>query len=504
MPNFNFKSRCQRFLILVLIALSSVINAQIVTGSFTGDGTSSQVISGLGMEPNVVLVLPNTGGSAGGEIQTWIASKSMPAGEAKYTTGGNSAAYSFKSDFISSMDSDGFTVSSKSNVSGTTYYYVAFSDDDGSVTEGTFTGNAPGQNIILGYEPAMVWVWADSETSTDYMRWTVSGRPSGTYRFSNGAANWGENVFNGFSAIGFSVYGSSTGSAGVANGGTYYYLAFQGSISTANPGFSSGSATKVTTSVEPGFLITRHNTNTGNNTYIKTAEMAANESYIPRHEAAETDALLTFESDGYSVGSSAGQLRGSHYYFVSEKLTALPVELIKFSGAEVEGETILKWTTASEINNEFFEIQGSNDGIIWETITYVTGSGNSSVELNYAENLGDDQNRFYRLKQVDFDGSFDYSNVIYVKRQGISSAQLMVFPSPANSQINIVAEDLNKGDYDLKVIGINGAIVRSESSLNFETGNMISFNVDNLAEGVYTVVLSDKYGYQTAQRFIKK
>ncbi len=504
MPKFNFKSRCQRFLTLVLIALSSVINAQILTGSFTGDGTSSQAITGLGMEPNVVLVIPSTGGLASGEIQTWVASKSMPAGQAKYTNGGDAVAYTFKSDFISSMDSDGFTVASKSNVSGTTYYYIALSDDDGSVTEGTFTGNTAGQNVVLGYQPAMVWVWADGETSTDYMRWTMEGRPSGTWRFSHGAANWGENVFNGFSPVGFSVFGSSTGSAGIANGGTYYYVAFQGSISTANPGTSLGSATKVTTSVEPGFLMTRHNTINGNNTYIKTAEMAATESFIPRHEAAETDALLTFESDGYSVGSSAGQLRGSHYYFVSEKIVALPVELTKFSGKEVDGETILNWTTASEINNDYFEIQASNDGVNWETIKYVQGAGNSTVELNYSKNIGDDPNRFYRLKQVDFDGSFAYSNVIYVKKKGVSSAQLMVFPSPATNQVNVVADELQEGEYDLKVYAINGAIVKSTSSLNFQEGNMITLDVNDLAEGVYTVVVSDDYGYQTAQRFVKK
>ena len=156
MPKFNIKSPCQRFLTTVIITLSSVINAQIVTGSFIGDGTSSQVITGLGIEPNVILVIPSNGGPAGGEIQTWIASKSMPPGKAKYTTGGNSVAKAFKTDFISSIDSDGFTVASKSNVSGTTYYYVAFSDDDGTVTEGTFIGNLPGQSIALGYQPAMV------------------------------------------------------------------------------------------------------------------------------------------------------------------------------------------------------------------------------------------------------------------------------------------------------------------------------------------------------------
>ncbi len=501
MPKFNFKSRCQRFLILVLIALSSVINAQILTGSFTGDGASTQSISGLGVEPSAVLVLPSTGGSSNGEIQTWIASNTMAAGQAKYTIGGDAVANAFKSDFISSLDSDGFTVASKSNVSGTTYYYVVFSDDDGSVNSGTFTGSASAQNVLLGYEPGMVWVWSDNETSPDYVRWTVSGRPTGTYRFSHGDALYGETIFNGFSAIGFSVLASSA-ATGIANGGTYHYLAFQGAITEVEPGYGSG-PDKITTGFEPGFVITRHSTTHGNNTYIRTAEMNSNESFIPRHETAATNALLDFESDGYTVGST-GQLRNKHWMFATEKLTALPVELTKFSGKEVDGETILYWTTASEINNNYFEVQTSNDGINWETITYVQGAGNSTIELNYSENLGEDPNRFYRLKQVDFDGSFEYSNVIYVKKVSVALPQLTVFPSPATNQINIVADELKDGQYDLKVYGINGAIVKSSLSLNFHEGNMVTLDVNKLAEGVYTVVVSDNYGYQTAQRFVKK
>jgi len=349
----------------------AVTHAQIITGTFTGDGNSTQSISGLGFQPGAILVIPSTGGNEGGDVQTWIHSSSMPSGEVKFTLGGNTVAETFKTDFISSLDADGFTVATKSNVNSTEYYFIAFNENDGSVDVGTFTGSTSNQNILTGYQPAMVWVWADDETTTDYMRFAIDGNSSATYRFSNGEAGWGERVFNGFSPIGFSVYGSSTGGAGIANGGTYHYLSFQGTIGTANPGFGQG-PDKVTTAVEPGFIITRKSTVNGSNTYIKTAEMPDGESFIPRHEVAETNALLDFEVDGYTVGNT-GQLRGSHYYFVSEKLSTLPVEFTKIDAKEIDGNTYVSWTTGAEINNDYFEVLASNDGINWEVVATVDG-----------------------------------------------------------------------------------------------------------------------------------
>lgn len=502
MPNIKFKSLSLRFLYLATLALGSAAYAQTVTGSFTGDGNSTQAVTGLGFQPDVLLIIPSTGGASNGEIQTWIHSSTMTAGEVKYTLGGDVIAEAFHTGFISTLDADGFTVALKSNASGTLYYYVGFSKNDGSVDVGTFTGATSDQNIITGYQPGMVWLWANDETTTDYMRWTVSGRATGTYRFSHGNGGWGETTFNGFSPIGFTVHGSSTGGSGIANGGTYHYVSFQGAVTEVNPGWGSG-PDKVITPFEPGFLMTRHSTTSGNNTYIKTAEMPDGDSFIPRHEVAETNALLDFEVDGYTVGS-AGQLRDKHWYFATEKISALPVELTKLQAREIDGNTYINWITSSEINNDYFEILASNDGQNWETISIVNGAGNSTTELNYAENIGEDTHRFYKLKQIDFDGTINLSNVIYLKREENASAQLMLFPNPAEEQLNIVSEDLEESDYTVKVIAINGAIVKSEKSLGFSTGNVVSVDLQGLSKGVYTVMITNELGFQKAQRFIKK
>lgn len=494
------KFSAKSFIITLLVLFSNNTNAQLVTGEYVGDGSATQAISGLGITPSVLLVIPATGGAAGGEIQTWIHTSSMAAGYVKFTTGGDVIANAFKTDFISSLDADGFTVASKSNVSGTTYYYVAWSTADGGVTVGTLTGATTDVSVVTGYEPAMVWLFSDNTRSPDYMKWTVSARPSGTYRFSHGEGGYNEYTFKAFSPIGFQVNKSTYSGSGILAGSTYHYVAFQGTIQIANPGWGAG-PDKITTGYQPAFIMTRHSSTAGNNTYIKTKEMPTNDSFIPRHEVATQDAIRNFQSDGYDTGNT-GQLRDKHYYFGAEALSALPVELVRFSGEEIDGKTELYWSTNAEINNNYFEVYGSFDGINWDLLSNVAGAGNSDVRLDYSVDLGYDNHLYYRLKQVDYDGSSDFSNVIVVKRDKTTSAKVTVYPNPAMNTLNITSEQFEAGIYTAKVIDIKGALVReSTQDLN---ENIVSFSIEGLPQGIYSVVLTNDSGVMVSQRFVKQ
>ncbi len=499
----NLRFNISVFLFIFFLFSQSLCRAQTITGKYTGDGTSTQSISGIGFQPDVLLVIPSTGGTSGGEIQTWLHSSTMNTNEVKFTNGADVVANEFKTDYLSSIDSDGFTVDSKSNVLGTDYYYVAFSDNDGSITTGTFTGATSTQNIATGYEPAMVWVWGDNVNSPDYVKWTTSSSSTLTNRFSHGCLWWGEDIFNGFSPVGFTVHSSTSSGSGVISGGTYHYVSFQGTLATATPGWGSG-PDKITTSVEPGFLMTRHNSTRGNSTFIRTHEMPSGESYIPDHRAAQTNGILDFYADGYDVGNT-GQLRNQHFYFVTEYITTLPIELIRFQGQEIDGDTYLNWTTGAEINNDYFEIQASEDGQEWEIIRIVDGAGNSMSELNYLENLGEDKNRYYRLKQVDFNGSYEYSNVIYLSRKNNNlDNELIIFPNPAENQLNILSQNSMGTEYSADIVGIDGSLVKSESFINFDSGNIVSIPLNDLAKGVYTIMITNHSGLISAKRFVKR
>ena len=213
---------------------------------------------------------------------------------------------------------------------------------------------------------------------------------------------------------------------------------------------------------------------------------------------------MDFYVDGYDVGST-GHLRNQHSYFVTEYITTLPVEFVRFQGKEIEGDTYLNWTTGSEINNDYFEIQASYDGQNWEVLRVVNGAGNSVVKLDYVENLGKDSHKYYRLKQVDFNGSFDFSNVIYISKNNTDGTNnLKLFPNPVENQLNILSENSLETNYNAEVVAIDGSVVKSEKSINFANGNMVSIDFNDLAKGVYTIMVSDGDRLISAQRVIKK
>lgn len=95
---------------------------------------------------------------------------------------------------------------------------------------------------------------------------------------------------------------------------------------------------------------------------------------------------------------------------------SLPVELSLFTGNCNSDKIKLKWTTESETNNDYFEIQFSKDGNNFEKIATVDGIGNSNTTKNYELDIDNRlfETGYFRLKQLDFDGEFEYSNIIYV------------------------------------------------------------------------------------------
>ncbi len=96
--------------------------------------------------------------------------------------------------------------------------------------------------------------------------------------------------------------------------------------------------------------------------------------------------------------------------------TPLPVEFISFDGKQKDNGVQLNWKTASEINNDYFTIERSIDGITYEALENIAGVGNSNIVLSYDYFDAQPLNgiNYYRIKQTDYNGAFDYTNVIAV------------------------------------------------------------------------------------------
>ena len=101
-------------------------------------------------------------------------------------------------------------------------------------------------------------------------------------------------------------------------------------------------------------------------------------------------------------------------WILVDNSTPLPVTLLNFEVDCENGFTVLNWSTASEINNDYFVIEKSTDAINFFPIATVQGNGNSNTVLSYTytDETPNYATTYYRLKQVDFDGKFEYFNVV--------------------------------------------------------------------------------------------
>ncbi|MFT5165732.1 MAG: hypothetical protein ACI8P3_000960 [Saprospiraceae bacterium] len=136
----------------------------------------------------------------------------------------------------------------------------------------------------------------------------------------------------------------------------------------------------------------------------------------------------------------------------------LPVELIQFTAQLKENKAFLKWETASETNNHGFDIEYSNDGIEWKKLGNVEGNGStnaSNTYFYYDKNLKPGIN-YYRLKQIDFDGKYGYSNIESVTFEAINSESL-IYPNPMLSEkVTIVIP--NEGT-EMSIFDSNGRLM---------------------------------------------
>ncbi len=161
-----------------------------------------------------------------------------------------------------------------------------------------------------------------------------------------------------------------------------------------------------------------------------------------------------------------------------EALSTLPVSLLSFDALK-HGDIIdLSWSTASEINNDYFIVQRSFDNVYFESISTVDGNGNSNViNYYYSEDLAPKKAvNYYRLKQVDYDGSFEYSNVVAVDFSEEST--IKIFPNPTSGIINII----NNSDAQVSIYSIDGQLLELK-----KIAANASLDLSNYPKGVYII-----------------
>ncbi|MBK9412022.1 MAG: T9SS type A sorting domain-containing protein [Bacteroidetes bacterium] len=178
----------------------------------------------------------------------------------------------------------------------------------------------------------------------------------------------------------------------------------------------------------------------------------------------------------------------------------LPVKLLSFS-AKPNGEQVdLDWSTATEINNDYFTIERSYDGVEFSDLKQEKGAGNSNVILNYS--AIDERPlpgiSYYRLKQTDFDRQFSYSEVIAVKFTTDSRFFIQAGPVPATDKIRLTC--LGGTDFSPELYQLDGRLVKIFSNVSEGISDL---DISGIAGGIYILRVNSDFG-QKSLRIVKE
>lgn len=169
----------------------------------------------------------------------------------------------------------------------------------------------------------------------------------------------------------------------------------------------------------------------------------------------------------------------------------LPVELTHFQAVASGERVLLQWRTASEVNFDSFGLERSRDGISFEEIGRVSSTGSTQGDT-YAFEYREEQaagNYYYRLKAMDLDGTFEYSNIIVIQLR-TSKEKAVLFPNPGKESISFYLENAFEEGADLPyhILSSQGQLIRSGAFLSSIT-TPYKIDTQSLSPGVYYLSL---------------
>ncbi len=202
--------------------------------------------------------------------------------------------------------------------------------------------------------------------------------------------------------------------------------------------------------------------------------------------------LADIDGDG-DLDAFIGVDAGSISYF-KNNLIVLPLHLIGFSGVKQAGCTQLQWQTADESNTKLFEIERSSDGKNFTKVATLNsaGTGNSSYSIHddvvYSDKI------FYRLKIIDRDGRFSYSQIIWLNSN--TDGKIIIYPNPAMDLININIGSTGILKTKAGIFDVNGRLMQNV----LINADQQQIDVHTLAKGAYLIKFADG----SSQSFIKR
>ena len=344
---------------------------------------------------------------------------------------------------------------------------------------------------------------------------TIINHPCAIINLLNAATNgkmkiWSNAATSSIINNGLITYAGSTAPVSVTTGNVATNNAFYQTAS-GTPGFSSGSSTSQTNN---GILV--NSTVALDAGTSCTVDINGNktgmEAYLWAYGGATFNANA---ADGTLDLSGAGfpDETGPHTITISDPgctqynteftvtvanpcpaavISPLPVELTTFTATQNDKVNILKWQTASEIDNDYFEVQSSTDGIDFRTMEIIEGNGSTfeTSDYKYVDAQPADIT-YYRLQQFNYDGASEKSNIVVVERErsGVSNDEVSLFPMPVNDVLSVKYDASSKEDMTILVMDITGRILSIQEEVTTKGNNLFEVDFSNIPAGNYFIKL---------------
>jgi len=199
-------------------------------------------------------------------------------------------------------------------------------------------------------------------------------------------------------------------------------------------------------------------------------------------------------------------LVGSNHEIPYGQSISLPVKFIDFTATQANVHDVqLTWKTTNEFNSDHFVIEKKKNNGTFAELTVVDAQGLTQGinEYAYLDQSGMGNENYYRIKQVDVDGTFQYTNVVMVEIDGNTNDRFVAFPSPATTEVTLKATTAQlDADYNFTVSDVNGKTVYTGVMVQ-NGGNSFTINVSNYAAGTYYIRTVSPEGHTYMNRFIK-
>ena len=255
-----------------------------------------------------------------------------------------------------------------------------------------------------------------------------------------------------------------------------------GGTGTAVNGASGGNGGNVTITATSTATVANITARGGSNSHYYSCQGSGGDVDITGSTTSHGTITVT---KGSSAGGGASCGSKSDGTFVE---TALPVELLNFSAFEKDELVFITWETAAEINNDYFIVEKSSDGINWESIKTVQGAGDSFVPLTYSiiDPYDCYGNCYYKLKQIDFDGTqTTYKAILLNGKNRNNKLEVNVYPNPTSDLIDISLLIQESESYTITLTNTLGEIVYKHDRNLVKGLNYMNISLTNYRKGSY-------------------